>query len=630
MIVKDEAERLPRCLASVRDFVDEIVVVDTGSSDRTPEIAREFGARVFFHPWEDDFSKHRNQSLTYAGGLWFMYLDADEEIVDGTGHLIRRASRDEDVDSISFEFISTYAGGKRSLHTQARLFRNDRGIHFEGRIHNRVVGVRSTRLYPIRVVHYGYDLGYERAREKHERRLRILKREIEEDPLNPIHHHYLAVAHFSAPDYDLAAGESMLALEQAERSGAAGSFFYAWTHFVAASSLYHLGRLDEARRICHLGLERFPNDPDLHFMACHIAFDGNDHEDLKDHASVYLSIRGGPARNLVSQGMIHWTTYDKEWEIHWLMAMSHRKQEDLNGYEAAMARALAVAPQKADVYLASSRFHVRSGDYPLAKAELEKVFQCRPRNEDILFSGIEMAIRMKDEPMEIHGWKELLHQFPEKKELMILQADKALDEQRLSEARKLLTALISRHPDEKEILDRWLRLGALFLRAGDCEQSRQALERVLACMPAEPSALLTMAIIEWRSGRTDSLANLLDRILRRFGIPQDREIGSLEELGALFFLLGEEFLKRGHAETAILSCGTALDMNFTLPRVHQTLALAFKQEGRLEDSLEHLRSALLSSENSKPLLLEMADIYRRMGNVRAAEFCLEKSATLPN
>ena len=79
MMVKDEENNLPRCLSSIRDLVEEIIVVDTGSSDNTVKIAKEFGARVFHHPWEDNFSKHRNQSISYATKDWTFIIDADEE-----------------------------------------------------------------------------------------------------------------------------------------------------------------------------------------------------------------------------------------------------------------------------------------------------------------------------------------------------------------------------------------------------------------------------------------------------------------------------------------------------------------------------------------------------------------------
>ena len=80
MIVRDEESRLPACLESIRPAVDEIVIVDTGSTDRTVEIARSFGARVEVHPWQGDFSQARNIALELACGTWILYIDADERL----------------------------------------------------------------------------------------------------------------------------------------------------------------------------------------------------------------------------------------------------------------------------------------------------------------------------------------------------------------------------------------------------------------------------------------------------------------------------------------------------------------------------------------------------------------------
>ena len=80
MIVKDEEEMLPGCLEPLRGFVDEMIVVDTGSSDRTVEIAESFGARVVDFPWNGSFADARNASIEAATGDWIMYLDADEHM----------------------------------------------------------------------------------------------------------------------------------------------------------------------------------------------------------------------------------------------------------------------------------------------------------------------------------------------------------------------------------------------------------------------------------------------------------------------------------------------------------------------------------------------------------------------
>ena len=78
MIVKNEQQNLPACLASVEGIFDEIVIVDTGSTDRTKQIAREFGARVFDFAWIDDFAAARNKVLAHATGDYAFWLDADD------------------------------------------------------------------------------------------------------------------------------------------------------------------------------------------------------------------------------------------------------------------------------------------------------------------------------------------------------------------------------------------------------------------------------------------------------------------------------------------------------------------------------------------------------------------------
>src|ERR1700730_15626481 len=80
LIARNEEANLPACLESAADLVDEIVVVDTGSTDRTKEVAARFGARIYDFAWVDDFSAARNESLRHASGDWIFWLDADDRL----------------------------------------------------------------------------------------------------------------------------------------------------------------------------------------------------------------------------------------------------------------------------------------------------------------------------------------------------------------------------------------------------------------------------------------------------------------------------------------------------------------------------------------------------------------------
>lgn len=142
MIVKNEELALPKCLGSVKGVVDEMVVLDTGSCDRTPEIAREFGARVYHFEWCNDFSAARNESLKYVQGDWVLVLDADEvlvpEIVPTLKQAIKRDSRSGDSFSryLAINLVRQEVGAAQSPYSLvSRLFRNHPDICFSRPYH---------------------------------------------------------------------------------------------------------------------------------------------------------------------------------------------------------------------------------------------------------------------------------------------------------------------------------------------------------------------------------------------------------------------------------------------------------------------------------------------------------------
>jgi glycosyltransferase involved in cell wall biosynthesis len=137
MIVKNEEKFLPMCLESVKDYVDEIIIVDTGSTDKTVEIAGKYGAKIYNHPWENSFSKARNYSLKYATCDWILILDADEEIDKEDTHKLKDVIKENGVDIIHLHvFNRTIEGRNVSIHNSGRLFKNHLGFCYEGIVHN--------------------------------------------------------------------------------------------------------------------------------------------------------------------------------------------------------------------------------------------------------------------------------------------------------------------------------------------------------------------------------------------------------------------------------------------------------------------------------------------------------------
>jgi len=192
MIVKNEEKFLPGCLESAKDVVDEIIVVDTGSTDRTMEIAREYGAIIYEHPWQNDFSYHRNQSIDYATGDWILILDADEELDPSEHGMIKSAVRRKDIDAVSFVVYNKIQGGRTGFLNSHRLFRNRKEYRYSGIVHNQLAMDGITLSTQLKVYHHGYGLSEEQMREKGKRTEKLLKEQLKENPDNAFAHFNLA------------------------------------------------------------------------------------------------------------------------------------------------------------------------------------------------------------------------------------------------------------------------------------------------------------------------------------------------------------------------------------------------------------------------------------------------------
>ena len=179
MIVKDEEKHLARCLSSVQNVVDEIVVVDTGSSDKTIEIAESFSAKIFHFDWVNDFSAARNFALSKCTGKWILYLDADEELnPDSMEEVIRYKSHKPAGVYCTVKSLGS-ASANGSVMKYPRLFANVSGVEFIGKVHEQISDSLSKNKIPlveskIEIIHHGYAIDEVGLQKKKERNLDLL------------------------------------------------------------------------------------------------------------------------------------------------------------------------------------------------------------------------------------------------------------------------------------------------------------------------------------------------------------------------------------------------------------------------------------------------------------------------
>ena len=268
MMVKDEQDRLPRLLDSVAPWVDEIIVVDTGSTDETPAIARRYGAQIQEHPWEQNFSKHRNQSISYAKGKWILILDADEELDQKTAPQLRNLAQNlpPDVGCLHVELYNTLPSGQQTMVTHPRMFRNDGFFHYEGPVHNTPIYQGKTAKSAVKLYHYGYNLDPATMEQKQKRREDMIGAWLEREPENYAAHSYMAQTLLSKPDARAQAAEHALtALRLAKEQGRPNVDFPR-TYYPLIASLCHLGRDEEAIKYCLECIDIIPFYPDPYYF----------------------------------------------------------------------------------------------------------------------------------------------------------------------------------------------------------------------------------------------------------------------------------------------------------------------------------------------------------------------------
>lgn len=268
MMVKDEEDNLKRCLPSLKGIADELIVVDTGSSDNTIELVKSAGAKVFEHPWENDFSKHRNQTLSYATGNWVFIIDADEELFleNATSPDVLKIWLSQlpiDCMSAAITLSDIQKDMQAMRFNSVRLFRNG-AVRYEGIVHNTpkiIKGRTDAVLCPfVRLKHYGYDLTPEKAIKKRERTEGLLLKRLEENPDDVVAIFYLVQAYTAYDEFNKAAEYVERYAETSKRTGVK---FNGSIYCTAVSVYRKLMNKNKAREWLLAGLKEIPEDLDL-------------------------------------------------------------------------------------------------------------------------------------------------------------------------------------------------------------------------------------------------------------------------------------------------------------------------------------------------------------------------------
>lgn len=269
MIVKNEAQQIARCINSVKDFVEQVVVVDTGSKDNTAKIAADLGAEVYYYQWQDDFSAARNFSLEQATGQWILFLDADEELDRNTGAVLREMVTEHRYDGYWLSFVNMYNGQPSSSFLSFRLFRNNPHFRFECPIHEQILpsvlkysSAERIGQAKVTVYHYGYEDQEVQVKNKVARNIRILNKARKQYGEAGFIHFYLGCEYQRLGRYQRALTHYTHALTQSAITDA-------YTSALVRNMAYCfilLQRSAESMKLVEKYLTIYPDYTDLHYL----------------------------------------------------------------------------------------------------------------------------------------------------------------------------------------------------------------------------------------------------------------------------------------------------------------------------------------------------------------------------
>lgn len=284
MIVKNEEDVLSRCLDSVKSIVDEIIIVDTGSTDGTRAIAEQYGANIFDFTWINDFSAAKNEAIRHASGQWILFLDADEYFRGNDALELRNyLSQQQPQPNVVFNLpIINYTGPTKASHIMEssadRVFPNHMDIWYERPIHEQIVSRQSDmQLYnfklPYRIHHSGYLHETLEKKNKHERNMQIFNNYEKNNKLEAYDFFTLGNEYYATQNYARAIEYFQKAIQQATSVKVA---WYPHALIALINTYYHSGRLDESWKLIEDKLVLFKEYPEYYtFQGIHYEWFGH-------------------------------------------------------------------------------------------------------------------------------------------------------------------------------------------------------------------------------------------------------------------------------------------------------------------------------------------------------------------
>lgn len=336
MMIKDEEKNLQRCLNSLSPLMEsldlELIIIDTGSTDESPNIAKKFTNKVFFHKWNNDFSEMRNVSISYAKGEWILIIDADEELKSCNEIIAFLASNEckkYNAATILCENVMGNSEYNSVVLVTPRLFKNDGKFKYTGSVHNMPIFSQPVKNLKDTLLHYGYIItDKELVEKKFKRTATMLRKELEKNPNNVYYRYQLSVSY-------LAHGNLMEALNECERCYKnmkenilnLREHFYVYPHLVKC--LCKVNNYHRAKLICEEAIKVEKEQLDMYCYLGEVLLNLNESDEAVKAFDKYLYlVKNYNKLSIINDTMMYFEKLGYVEKVYHYLAMIHYSKEN--------------------------------------------------------------------------------------------------------------------------------------------------------------------------------------------------------------------------------------------------------------------------------------------------------------
>ncbi len=613
MIVKDEEELLPRCLKSIVDVVDEIILVDTGSKDRTVEIAEEFGCKIYHFPWQGDFSSARNESMRYATKDWIFIIDADEEFPAKETHKLRVVTNQDELEIISISCLnkSLETGQVTSFLPSVRLVRRELGLQYFGIVHNRLDIPREKKVLraDIELFHYGYDLSREKMDNKLDRTRELLNRQLHDNP-NDVYANFNMAQLLRGYTDGTGPDKSRLIVKHAtrviENPESKEKNYYGqrlMAYHQKAIGLCSLQEFDEAEQCCLEALSEKEDYLDPILTLGDIYNYKTDFVLAQEYYEKYLALQakyqtGEEITNIILHNL---DARHKAWYGLGLVGeRTGNTEKAIDAYE----HVLKNHSPYLDTYIRIARVLMTVNRHEEAIAYFDKEIT-ENGSSDIAYYGLGCALAgLKQYPKAIEALRTAVQLMPGNADRRYTLGKVLLDSGDTAKGEACILEAADLYSDNAEL---FYDAGNILFTQGDYEKALEMYNNALAKNPNHVQARLNLGNCCFKTGHFDSACSIYEQV-----------IAIDSTIYAVYRNLGIALARLDRVEEALNRLMTYSENRSDDMSVYPVMGELFVKAGHAPEAIGCYEKYLISKPKDVSVIVGLADIYLGMGRVEAA------------